>query len=107
MESTENSEAEDFSRSIDVIAFEYGWTIDQIFDLTSDQLALFLEAGQQRRKDELIIQVGAMRLAVASVMSKEGQEAFERFMNDIRGSKIIQAKDVSKQDLSKMGMIIK
>jgi len=107
LESTEDSEAQDFSRSIDIVAFEYGWTIDQIFDLTADQLALFLEAGQQRRKDDLVIQLGMTRLAIASIMSKEGQEAFESFMNDIRGSRVIQVKDVSRRDLSKMGLIIK
>ncbi len=107
MESPEDSEAQDFSRSIDTLAFEYGWTIEQIFDLTSDQLALFLTAGEKRRKDELIIQLGIMRLAVASVMSKEGQEAYQDFMNDIKESKVIQAKDVSAKELSNMGLTIK
>lgn len=108
MEPTEDSEAQDFSRNIDIVAFEYGWTVDQIFDLTADQLALFLEAGIQRRQEELVIQIGMVRLAVASVMSKEGHEAYENFMSDIRGrSRIVQVKELSLKDLANVGLGVK
>ena len=107
MESAEESEAPDFSQSIDIVASEYGWTLDQIFDLTADQMSVLLKAGEERRRNELVLQTGAMRLAIASVFSKEGQRAYENFINEIRESRIVQAKEVSMKDLSKVGLAIK
>ena len=100
MEPSENSEAIDFSLSIDIIASDYCWTLDQILDLTADQLSLFLKAGQKRRKDEMLTQLGMMRLAYASTQSKEGNEAYQNFLNDMREQKVMPVKDLSKVGLS-------
>jgi len=98
----EESEATDFSQSIDTVASDYGWTIEQILDLTADQLTLFLKAGAKRRKDEMIMQLGIVRIAYASVMSKEGQRAYQDFMDDMKEKKILPA-----NELSKVGLEIK
>lgn len=98
----EESEVTDFSQSIDIVASDYGWTIEQILDLTADQLTLFLRAGAKRRKDEMMVQLGIMRIAYASVMSKEGQRVYQDFVEDMKEKKILPA-----SDLSKVGLEIK
>ncbi len=107
MESSEEAKGPGFSHCIDSLASEYGWTLEQIFDLTSDQMALMLIAGDKRRRELFIAEAGRMRLAVASVMSKEGARAFEGFIRKIKESGETVEKVTSKESLGKLGMEVK
>ena len=89
-----------------MIASEYGWTLDQIFDLTSAQMELFLKAAAKRRAQGLVVQARLMQVAVGSVLSKEGMEVFKELEQSIL-SPFEEDTVVEPGDLSQIGMIIK
>lgn len=85
-----------------MLAAEYGWTLQQILELTVDQLNLFILTIGERKTKEAANSAIIMRMAVAANLSKEGAEVFHQFVQDAFYEQRVRI--IKPEDFNKLGM---
>lgn len=89
-----------------MIASEYSWTLDNILDLTLNQLNIQLVRIGERKKQESMTTAILMRISVIGAMSKEGARQFDKFVKNLSVTmeEIQKPVCVKTEDLAKFSM---
>jgi hypothetical protein len=85
-----------------MLAAEYGWSLEQILNLTMGQLNLLIVTIGERKNKDYINSAIVMRLAVVAALSKEGAEAFQELVHRTFDKNVIVP--VGPEDLAKFGL---
>jgi len=85
-----------------MLAAEYGWSLEQILNLTMGQLNLLIVTIGERKNKDYINSAIVMRLAVVAALSKEGAEAFQELVHRTFDKNVIVP--VEPEDLAKFGL---
>lgn len=96
-----------FSQAIDLLASEYGWTVDEILSLTISQLNILVSRINERLSQGAVVQASLMRLAICGSLTKEGAADFKKFVKEAQASvqeDMPQQKAATPEMLAKFGL---